>query len=138
MLQPYRCALHISVLCFGLLHEWLLTFVPNYNGLLRIRGKQKKHVNFSKGSNQVDLQIETRHNLWNNDKFIYLLIEQEKVNWCKFASTFMKQYAQEPWEGLEVALASETGHFIKYKADIKLNSLATLIQQNFFCQGLTS
>ena len=31
----------------------------------------------------------------------------------------MNQYAQEPWEGLEVALASETGHFIKCKAGVK-------------------
>jgi len=49
----------------------------------------------------------------------------------------MNQYAQEPWEGLELARASETGHFIKGKAGIKWNTLATLIQQSFFCQGLT-
>ena len=37
----------------------------------------------------------------------------------------------------EVAGDSKTGHFIKGKAGINLNTLATLIQQNFFCQGLT-
>ena len=59
------------------------------------------------------------------------------VNWCKFASTFMSHYALEPWEGLEVAQASETGYFIKGKGGIKWNTLATLIKQSFFCQGLT-
>ena len=46
----------------------------------------------------------------------------------------MNHYAQESWEGSKVAQASETGHFIKGKAGIKWNTLATLIQQNFFFQ----
>ena len=59
------------------------------------------------------------------------------VNGCKFASTFMNRYAQEPWEGLEVAQASETGHFISGKGGRIWNTLATLIRQNVFFQGLT-
>ena len=49
----------------------------------------------------------------------------------------MNWYAQEPWEGLKVAQASETGHFISGKGGRLWNTLATLIQQNFFFQGLT-
>ena len=49
----------------------------------------------------------------------------------------MNQYAQEPSEGLEVAQASETGHFISGNGGRLWNTLATLIQQNVFFQALT-
>ena len=48
------------------------------------------------------------------------------------------KYAKEPWEGLEVARASETGHFIKGKAGRKLNTLATLILGPFHVQWIFS
>ena len=47
-------------------------------------------------------------------------------------------YAKEPWEGLEVARASETGHFIKGKAGRKLNTLATLILGPFHVHWIFS